>query len=246
MLFIMKIGKLPEVTYSAEAQLFSGCRLQEDVQQCSTGFLYEPANGEYKLSHRSADSRLLWSELKKRWKKPEVFKVNYKIKLNLYRELILWHLRIHSGEEKQGVCFPVPGLSIRIWSQLEAWSDPWASWWGPKACEAAGDELGYKLSWVTHCQAWGISARSVLHWSCLTLLCPGISSSAVPMGDLEMRQSHSCEQEWVDKPFLCPALVEMEQCLQNECSRARKAMLHGLWLCLWKSAWPHFPYCGSG
>lgn len=49
--------------------------------------------------------------------------MNYKIKLNLYRELILWHLRIQSRKEKQGVClsalpFPVSpsgsGLSWRL------------------------------------------------------------------------------------------------------------------------------------
>lgn len=49
---------------------------------------------------------------------------------------------------------------------------------------------------------------------------PGIPSSVVPLGHLEMRicciwQGHSHEQGKADEPLLCPALGEMEQHLQG-------------------------------
>ena len=38
-------------------------------------------------------------------------------------------------------------------------------------------------------------------------------------------QSRCCEQGWVDEPFLCPAVGEVEQRLRDECPRAEQAAL---------------------
>lgn len=143
---------------------------------------------EYKPQQCSVDSPLLWREQKSslQWKKLELPKVNYKIKLNLYRELILLHFRIQGREKKQGfpfqVSLSVSGAGQRLAQTL--WlTEPqglWGKWttWD-------------RLIWVIHHQnengsSRGSFFRSQLHWCYATSLCPGVFSSVVPMEQLEM------------------------------------------------------------